>query len=257
MLAADAPSGVSIDLNTNRRQGVAFGILLSKVVLSKNVASRVSPSDSFGLSVTAPGGIQLASANTGTSPIGSYAQSWSCTRNGSADPTLPSRAAGPSADVALAIGDLVNCTITNTAQNGNLLLQEAGPVNDVNGNGVRDAGDTIPYSFTVTNTGHLTVENLIVNDPAVGAVTCPTTTLAPGDSTRCTANSLYTITAADVASGAFTNTATAQGNALGSPTVIRSNTSATTTTLEAANATLTLSKTVSPATAAVAGTTVT
>ncbi|WP_434317434.1 CshA/CshB family fibrillar adhesin-related protein [Leifsonia sp. P73] len=124
MLAADAPLGATIDLNSDRRQGVAFGILLSKVVLSKTVASRVSPSDSFGLSVTAPGGIQLASANTGTAttattgevetigaattspftlaetatgttPIGAYAQSWSCARNGSADPGLPSGAAGP------------------------------------------------------------------------------------------------------------------------------------------------------------------
>ncbi|CAM5304142.1 beta strand repeat-containing protein [Leifsonia shinshuensis] len=287
ILAADAPTAVSIDLNTNRRQGVAFGILLSKVVLSKTVASRVSPSDSFGLSVTARGGIQLASANTGTAttattgevetigaattspftlaetatgttPIGAYAQSWSCTRNGSADPTLPSGAAGPSADVALAIGDLVNCTITNTALSGNLLLQkEAGPVNDVNGNGVRDAGDTIPYSFTVTNTGQVPVEGVTVNDPSVGAVTCPVTTLAPGDSTRCTADSLYTITAADVASGAFTNVATAQGTLLGGTTVIRSNTSATTTTLEAADARLTLVKAVSPGNAATAGTTAT
>ncbi|MEY9850520.1 hypothetical protein ABH923_000198 [Leifsonia sp. EB41] len=287
MLAADAPHAVSIELDSGRRQGVAFGILLSKVVLSKTVASRVSPSDSFGLGVTAPGGIQLASANTGTAttattgevetigaattspftlaetatgttPIGAYAQSWACTRNGSADPALPSGAAGPSASVTLAIGDLVNCTITNTALAGNLLLQkEAGPVNDVNGNGVRDAGDTIPYSFAVTNTGQMTVENLVVNDPAVGAVTCPTTTLAPGASTRCTANSVYTITAADVASGAFTNTATAQGNPLGGTTVIRSNTSATTTTLEAANAALTLSKTVTPSAASTAGTAVT
>ena len=48
-----------------------------------------------------------------------------------------------------------------------------------------------------------------MDDPAVGAVACPVTVLAPGDSTTCTAT--YTLTQVDVDSGHFANTATATG----------------------------------------------
>ena len=49
------------------------------------------------------------------------------------------------------------------------------------------AGDTIAYTFVVTNTGNVTLDSVAVDDPLVGAVSCPVTTLAPGASTTCTA----------------------------------------------------------------------
>jgi hypothetical protein len=52
-----------------------------------------------------------------------------------------------------------------------------------------------------------------VNDtglPGLSAVTCPSTTLAPGASETCTAT--YVTTAAEVDAGSVTNTATAQGD---------------------------------------------
>ena len=60
------------------------------------------------------------------------------------------------------------------------LDKSAGPVVDVNGNGRVDAGDTIDYTFLVTNTGAVTLTPVSVDDPTVGTVTCPVTTLAPG-----------------------------------------------------------------------------
>ena len=54
----------------------------------------------------------------------------------------------------------------------------AAPV-DVNRSGSVDAGDTIAYSFVVTNTGLQTLQTLAINDAKVGATTCPTTTSAP------------------------------------------------------------------------------
>ena len=65
----------------------------------------------------------------------------------------------------------------------------------------------------MTNTGALTMSNIAVTDPKAGPVTCPQPTLAPADSETCTADSLYTVTAADVTAGAVVNTATASGSA--------------------------------------------
>ena len=73
-----------------------------------------------------------------------------------------------------------------------------------------DAGDTIEYTFLVTNTGNVTLDPVTVDDPKVGTVLCPVTTLAPGASTTCTAT--YALTQADVDAGVVDNNATAYGN---------------------------------------------
>jgi len=57
-------------------------------------------------------------------------------------------------------------------------------------------GDTVQYSYTVTNTGSNTLTNVAVTDNRVANVTCQATTLAPGASTTCTGT--HTITLADV-----------------------------------------------------------
>lgn len=71
------------------------------------------------------------------------------------------------------------------------------------------AGTRVPYDFVVTNSGGTDLTGLTVDDPKTGPVSCPTTTLAPGETTTCTAT--YTVTAADVAHGSIENTATASG----------------------------------------------
>ncbi|MCW2755540.1 MAG: conserved repeat domain protein [Marmoricola sp.] len=100
------------------------------------------------------------------------------------------------------------------------LVKHASTPLDVNGNGRTDAGDTIAYSFTLTNTGTVTLTNLSVSDPKAGSVTCPVTTLAPGASTTCTANSPYVITQADADAGTVDNTATSTGTPPTGPPVI-------------------------------------
>uniref|UniRef100_UPI0026262B82 DUF7507 domain-containing protein n=1 Tax=Winogradskyella sp. TaxID=1883156 RepID=UPI0026262B82 len=83
---------------------------------------------------------------------------------------------------------------------------------DDGGDGVVDAGDTITYTFTVTNTGNVTLSNIVVTDPLVTVVGGPLSSLAPGavDSTTFTAT--YTITQADIDNGSFANTATVSGD---------------------------------------------
>ncbi|MEP2129959.1 MAG: gliding motility-associated C-terminal domain-containing protein, partial [Algoriphagus sp.] len=71
-----------------------------------------------------------------------------------------------------------------------------------------EAGDVIPYTIVVTNTGNETLTNVVVTDPLTGMVeTIPT--LEPGQSM--TYSTSYTVTQADVANGSITNIASATG----------------------------------------------
>ncbi|CUR54166.1 exported hypothetical protein [metagenome] len=112
-------------------------------------------------------------------------------------------------------------TDTPTDQEPELTLDKrVASVTDVNDNGLTDAGDEIDYEFELTNTGNVTLTDVNVSDPLVGAVTCPVTTLAPGEETVCTADAAYVIAAADVDAGNVHNTATAQGTPPTGPPVV-------------------------------------
>jgi uncharacterized repeat protein (TIGR01451 family) len=78
-------------------------------------------------------------------------------------------------------------------------------------------GQKITYSFLVTNTGNVTLEDVTVNEGnfsgagELGDVVCPAEAarLAPAAAITCTAT--YTVVQADVDAGSITNTATATG----------------------------------------------
>jgi uncharacterized repeat protein (TIGR01451 family) len=89
------------------------------------------------------------------------------------------------------------------------LSKTASAISDLDGNGP-DAGDTITFSFRVTNTGNVKLDPVTVSDPKAGPVTCPTGGLDPDESFDCT-DVTYTITSADVSAGKVDNTATATG----------------------------------------------
>ena len=262
ILSAQAPTSIAQTMVGAGLEGVAFGVLVSEVQLTKKVVGRIDPADAFGINIRSSSGAVLSSANTGTgtsattgmetvltSDVGStftyseqatsglasnYTTSWACARNGASDPTLPAGEIGSSASVLVGIGDLVDCTITNTAKRVGLsLVKDAGTPNDVNNNGLTDAGDTIAYTFAVTNTGALPLSGIAVSDPKIGAVTCPSSSLASGESEICTADNLYTITNADVTAGAVGNTATASGVPPGTTTPTTSPPSSTSTPTEA------------------------
>jgi uncharacterized repeat protein (TIGR01451 family) len=88
---------------------------------------------------------------------------------------------------------------------------------DDGGDGVANEGDVINYVFTVTNTGNVTLSNIVVSDPLAGMspIVCTISgdatiaTLVPGGSETCTSN--YAITQADIDAGNRPNLATAAG----------------------------------------------
>jgi gliding motility-associated-like protein len=71
-------------------------------------------------------------------------------------------------------------------------------------------GDIITYTFTITNTGNVTLNNIIINDPLISETPIAVVgMLEPND--VATVNSYYTITQSDIDTGSVTNTATASG----------------------------------------------
>ncbi|AXT19420.1 DUF11 domain-containing protein [Flavobacteriaceae bacterium AU392] len=72
-------------------------------------------------------------------------------------------------------------------------------------------GDEIEYTFSVENTGDVTIDNIIIDDPLTGSVGLPVapSTLAPGETGTVTAR--YTITQANIDASFVENSATVTG----------------------------------------------
>ena len=95
----------------------------------------------------------------------------------------------------------------------------ASAISDANSNGVQDAGDTITYSFEVTNTGNVALTLIAVDDPKLGgAIPCASTSLAPGASMTCPPKT-YPLTLADLNASTVVNTATVTGKPPTGPNV--------------------------------------
>jgi uncharacterized repeat protein (TIGR01451 family) len=91
-----------------------------------------------------------------------------------------------------------------------LALDSSSIISDVNGDFQIDLGDTIAWSFRLTNTGNVPLTGVGVSDPVAGSVTCALSTLPAGGQTTCTADAAHTITQDDVDAGSVVNTATGQ-----------------------------------------------
>ncbi|WP_241045844.1 OmpA family protein [Pseudoxanthomonas sp. LH2527] len=80
----------------------------------------------------------------------------------------------------------------------------------VTSTGPYGVGSVIAYQFVVTNTGDVTLSDVVVNDAQLDTpATCPLTMLAPGANTTCTG--VHTVTVAEVAVGNVHNSATVSG----------------------------------------------
>ena len=112
-----------------------------------------------------------------------------------------------------AVTDTSSALVTATRTPSIDLVKSASP------NNVTAAGQLVTYSFVVTNTGNVTLTGVVVTDPlpALSAISCPATVLAPAASTTCTAT--YTSTVADIDNGRIDNTATVRGTPPAGPAV--------------------------------------
>lgn len=119
-------------------------------------------------------------------------------------------------------------TVTVGVANPALSLVKDASLNDTNGNGRADVGETIDYTFLVTNTGNVTVEGINVVDSKVTGLTPSDFTLEVGEDQLVTADP-YVVTAADVAAGRIVNTATAEGRGVSGGRVAASAPSTVTT----------------------------
>ena len=79
-------------------------------------------------------------------------------------------------------------------------------------------GETIDYSYEITNTGDSTLFDITVSDDRVSPVSCPDTSsgLAPGATITCTGS--HAVTQADLDAGSITNVASATDGTNTSPT---------------------------------------
>src|SRR5262249_27593174 len=106
------------------------------------------------------------------------------------------------------------------------LAKTDGGIVDANHDGKVDAGDTGTYSYTVSNTGNVTLTGLTVTDnngtpgntlDDVTITNLGTTTLAPDTST--TGTYTRTLSQSDIDAGSITNVATDRGVGPGNTTV--------------------------------------
>ena len=107
-------------------------------------------------------------------------------------------------------------TVTTLCQSSDIALIKTGVFNDEDGNGCSDLGETITYTFTVTNEGNTAIYAVILEDPLLGGII----NLTSGDddsdgeldvNETWVYTSNYNITQSDINIGFVTNQATVSG----------------------------------------------
>jgi len=81
---------------------------------------------------------------------------------------------------------------------------------DEDGSGTVSLGDTLTYTVTATNTGSVTLENVVVSDSLITPATASCAMLAQQES--CVLEGTYTVTQADVDAGEIVNAASADSD---------------------------------------------
>ena len=281
------PQGVTVDSNPShvmipQNQNPSVG--LTKGHLALTTPNAAGQTVTFTFTVTNTGNVTLDGSTLSIADTMTGLSAVTCPAAGQVWPAAPSQNLAPSKSVTCSAtyvltqadidaGEVVNpqaiATITPVNSTTPIDSPPADDTVPLAGSDVltlvkdspstpTKAGDTVNYTFTVTNDGDTTVNGLSVTDTAFSGtgtapvITCPVTSLAPGDQTVCTAS--YTVTQADVDSGLLTNTAKASG------TTVNGTVDSPPSTKEipiTPDPVLELTKTAAPATVDTAGQTIT
>jgi uncharacterized repeat protein (TIGR01451 family) len=228
-------------------------LTLTKSVVNDNGGTALAAAWTLSASGPTPisGTTGSAAVTNATVDLGTY----TLAESGPGDYLQTGLACGGAADInpndglTLAAGEVVSCQFTNDDQTASLALAKSASVADTNGNTVTgDAGDTITYTFSATNTGTVTLTAVTVSDLLLPGLSCTIAALAPSATASCVAtNNTYVITAADVTAGSVVNTATVTGDAPGTIPNATGTDSVTTPTAATPVASLTLDKSASVA----------
>ncbi len=106
----------------------------------------------------------------------------------------------------------VDCTTVKVDKGvPSIKLEKEGVFKDKNGNGFAEVGETIEYTFTVTNTGEVDLTNIKITDPKV-TVSGELVTLSVGQSNSTAFTAVYTLTKEDIKAGGVDNKATVTAN---------------------------------------------
>jgi uncharacterized repeat protein (TIGR01451 family) len=108
---------------------------------------------------------------------------------------------------------LVTPVVTVTASMG--LAKVVTGNADGDGNGQVTAGDVLTYTVTATNTGTVSLSNVVVSDPLLTPGSTGCGSVAPTQT--CVLTGTYAVTAADAAAGSIANTATGNATELAAP----------------------------------------
>jgi uncharacterized repeat protein (TIGR01451 family) len=170
---------------------------------SSVTVNNVSVTDPLVSPITCPGGNPVPSLGAGASVqcTGSYTLTQNDVDTGQVDNT----ATADSDETGQTTDDETVLLVQNPA----LTITKSGEFQD-DGDNVAEVGELIVYTFSVQNTGFVTLTNVAVTDPKVASITCPggnpIPTLAPGATVDCTGS--YALVQADVDAGSVSNTAT-------------------------------------------------
>ncbi|MGY3795598.1 DUF7507 domain-containing protein [Aquimarina sp. 433] len=107
-------------------------------------------------------------------------------------------------------GEPDDATITTLLSNPELTLSKTGVFIDSNNDGLAQVGETIEYTFDISNTGNVSIFGITISDPLVTINGGPIN-LSPGQTNSTAFTAIYTLTQDDINTGSVTNSAIASG----------------------------------------------
>ncbi len=129
--------------------------------------------------------------------------------------TAPSGSYTVTATIGSCVSPISLPAVVNSASNLNcasIALIKTAHLDDLNHDGIAQVGENIIYTFVITNTGLVSLNNITISDPLPGVlVTGGPISLGVGNVDSNSITATYTITAQDIINGSVSNQATVFG----------------------------------------------